>query len=53
MDNVKSYFAAAEKAGDQVDYISPPDAGHFEIVTPTSKTWQIVRDAILAMSQKI
>lgn len=47
--NVKPYIQSAQQAGDTVDLIIAPNAGHFEIVTTSSDTWQLVLDAILAM----
>ena len=34
-------------AGDRVDELTIADAGHFEVVAPTSTAWPKVREAIL------
>lgn len=49
MDSTKSYIIQAQQVGDAIEFITPADAGHFEIVTVSSPTWQIVHDAILKM----
>jgi acetyl esterase/lipase len=38
----------ASKAGDKVDIVDIPDAGHFDIVTPTEPEWAQAPDLILA-----
>lgn len=53
MDNVKSYVAQARQAGDEVELTIAPDAGHFELVSVASETWQIVRDAIVTLRDSI
>ena len=42
-----AYVAAAQKAGDSAELIVIPDAGHFEVIAPTSAAWPIVRDQVL------
>jgi hypothetical protein len=42
-----AYAQAAEAAGDPVGVIEIPDAGHFELVDPTSHAWDAVRQAVL------
>jgi len=49
MENAKQYIQDATSKGDTVELLIPSDAGHFEIVDVSSKAWQTVRDAILAM----
>ena len=41
-----AYSAKISKSGTKVDELTIADAGHFEIVAPTSKAWPSVRDAI-------
>lgn len=41
------YVAAARKAGDSAEVIVVPNAGHFEVIAPTSAAWPAVRDRIL------
>lgn len=53
MDTVKSYVTAAQKAGDEVELMIPSNAGHFELVSVASETWQIVRDAIVTLRDSI
>jgi acetyl esterase/lipase len=45
-----AYVARARKAGDKVDAIVVPDAGHFEVIAPTSAAFPVVRDSILEMA---
>jgi acetyl esterase/lipase len=47
LDNVRPYIAAAQTAGDMVELVTIPDAGHFEIVTPTTPAWRKVRETAL------
>jgi acetyl esterase/lipase len=42
-----AYVAAARKAGDTADALVLPNAGHFEVIAPTSAAWPEVRDRIL------
>lgn len=51
MENAKHYIDDAQRMGDIIEVLTPSDAGHFEIVDVSSKTWQIVYDAIIAMSK--
>jgi len=44
--SVRDYFEAVKKSGDKVDLILLPEAGHFELVIPTSFAWPVVRKAI-------
>jgi acetyl esterase/lipase len=45
------YLAAARKAGDSVDLVIVPDAGHFEVIAPTTSAWPIVREIILELAR--
>lgn len=45
----RAYQGKVETAGEAVEIIIPPNAGHFEVVMPTSSTFALVRDTILAM----
>ncbi|HSF99758.1 MAG TPA: alpha/beta hydrolase [Vicinamibacterales bacterium] len=42
-----AYGAAARAAGDDVDVVVVPDAGHFEVIAPTTPAWQVVRNLLL------
>lgn len=44
--SVRDYFETVKKSGDKVDLILLPEAGHFELVIPTSFAWPVVRKAI-------
>lgn len=46
MSNVQPYIAAARARGDEVELITLPQVGHFEIVATTSPAWQTVQAAI-------
>jgi acetyl esterase/lipase len=41
------YAAAAEAAGDEVDFIRLPGVDHFALIDPASTAWAICRDAAL------
>jgi acetyl esterase/lipase len=43
------YQDKVKAAGESVEIIIPTDAGHFELVMPTSNTFELVRDTILSM----
>ncbi|MGH7177596.1 MAG: alpha/beta hydrolase family protein, partial [Tepidisphaeraceae bacterium] len=43
------YVAAARSAGDVADMIVVPDAGHFEVIAPTSAAWPMIRDRIQSL----
>ncbi len=43
------YQDKVKAAGETVEIIIPPNAGHFELVMPTSDTFELVRDTILSM----
>ncbi|MEJ8568079.1 alpha/beta hydrolase family protein [Elongatibacter sediminis] len=47
----RAYQEKARAAGEEVPIIVPPDAGHFELVMPTSTTFPVVREAIVKMAQ--
>lgn len=40
------YYDAARAAGDAVDLLTLPGAGHFEVVDPRSREWLLVADAV-------
>lgn len=41
------YLAALQEAGDSGSLVLLEDAGHFEVVIPTSSAWDAIRDALL------
>lgn len=43
------FLEKARSAGDDIRLVVPPDAGHFELVMPTSTTFPTVRKAIVDM----
>ena len=45
----RAYQEQAAALGEDVQLIVPPDAGHFELVMPTSTTFPIVRSTIVDM----
>lgn len=45
----RAYQRAARNAGDRVELTVLPDAGHIELIVPTTDAWAIVRDTILEM----
>ena len=47
-----AYKAAGQRAGDSVELTVLPDAGHFELIVPTTNAWASVRDTILEMLER-
>jgi acetyl esterase/lipase len=45
----KSYAERKKKSGEQVELITLPDIGHFEIVDPGSAVWPKVQDILLSL----
>ncbi|MEO8453347.1 MAG: alpha/beta hydrolase, partial [Gemmatimonadota bacterium] len=45
----KAYMSRSLKAGDRVEVIVIPNAGHFEVIAPTAAAWTTVRAAIKRM----
>lgn len=43
----RAYAEAARAAGDRIDVRVAPDAGHFEVIAPTSPAWQVVKAALM------
>lgn len=43
--DIAAFARAARAAGDRVEVVPAPDSGHFEMITPGSSTWPLVRDA--------
>lgn len=46
---LRTYFCRAESLSEIVPQIVPAEAGHFELVTPVSTTFPVVRRGIEAM----
>ena len=47
-----AYVALARAKGDSARLIVVPDAGHFEVIAPTTAAWPLVRDAILGLVRR-
>ena len=45
----RAYLEAGRRAGDAVELTVLPNAGHFELIVPTTTEWVIVKDTILEM----
>jgi acetyl esterase/lipase len=45
----RAYQVKGRSAGDAVELTVLPDAGHFELIVPTTDAWAVVRDAIVKM----
>jgi pimeloyl-ACP methyl ester carboxylesterase len=45
----RAYATAAAAAGDRVETLDMPEAGHFDLIDPRSVAWQRVRQKILAL----
>ncbi len=51
VESVRDYYEAARKSGDKADLVILQEAGHFEVVMPTTFAWPEVRKAIAASIQ--
>jgi acetyl esterase/lipase len=49
VEYVREYSRAAEKSGDKVDLVILHEAGHFEVVMPSTFAWPEVQEAIEAL----
>jgi acetyl esterase/lipase len=49
MESVREYYEAVKKSGDKVELVLLQEAGHFEVVMPTTFAWPEVRKAIEAL----
>ena len=49
-DYLRKYVAAAEQH-DDVWLEELPEAGHFELILPTTHAWAVVRDTVLGQAQ--
>lgn len=47
--NLEAYAAKALAAGDHVEVIVVPNAGHHEVMSPSAVTWPAIRDAVLRL----
>ena len=45
------YYEAARQAGDSVEHVMAQDSGHFELIVPTTSTWELVRTATVSLLQ--
>jgi acetyl esterase/lipase len=48
----EAYYKKAKASGDDVRFIVAPEAGHFEVILPSTTTWPIVRDAVLSLLRR-
>ena len=48
----KNYAEQKKAAGEKLELITLPDAGHFETMDPKSNVWSKVQDAILALTRR-
>jgi acetyl esterase/lipase len=49
LENVQPYITEAKQLGDDVRLVVARNAGHFELVVPTTPAWKFVRDAALSL----
>jgi acetyl esterase/lipase len=42
----RTYAERVRKAGDAAEVVVIPDAGHFDVVIPTTPAWAVVRDLV-------
>jgi hypothetical protein len=45
LGDIAGFARAARDAGDRVSVVPAPESAHFEMITPGSTTWPMVRDA--------
>ena len=45
----RDYSAAKKQRGEAVEFISIPQAGHFDVIDPRSKAFAVVADAVLRL----
>jgi len=51
LEMVRRYEAAARRAGNDISLTVIDDAGHFELISPQSTAWSVVRDAVILCCQ--
>jgi acetyl esterase/lipase len=49
LSSVKPYYEAGRRAGDDVELYIREEAGHFELIAPTTAAWRVVRDTLFAL----
>jgi acetyl esterase/lipase len=45
----RNYFAQKKKAGESVQWLEIPRAGHFELIDPTADAFKIVKNTVLSV----
>jgi acetyl esterase/lipase len=50
--NLEAYAAKARAAGDRVEVVVVPNAGHHEVMSPNAVTWPAIRDAVLRLARQ-
>ncbi|MDX1479242.1 MAG: alpha/beta hydrolase [Saprospiraceae bacterium] len=45
LDDITPYFERAQQRGEEIELVTVPNAGHFEVITPGSIAWPAVVDA--------
>ncbi len=46
----KAHVEAARKAGDDARFVQLPEAGHFEVIAPTSDAWRVVEQELVRVA---
>ena len=49
--NLEAYASKATAAGDHVDVVVVPKAGHHEVMSPNAVTWPAIREAVLRLTR--
>ena len=44
-----AYVAAARRAGDRIELVTVPGAGHFEVIAPTTAAWPTIRHKVVGL----
>jgi acetyl esterase/lipase len=47
LSSVEAYLEAGRRTGDDVELIVRKEAGHFELIAPTTAAWRVVRDTLI------
>jgi hypothetical protein len=42
----RAFVERLHKAGDSAEMIAIPDAGHFDVVMPTTQAWKVVAETL-------
>ncbi|MDX1407630.1 MAG: alpha/beta hydrolase, partial [Saprospiraceae bacterium] len=52
LDDITPYFERAQQRGEEIELVTVPNAGHFEVITPGSIAWPAVVDAFSTLLEE-